>query len=348
MFLANCWYMAGWSEELSAQTLLNRRVAGQSVVLFRDETGKVAALHDRCPHRFAPLSRGKHMGDCLECPYHGLRFDGTGRCVHNPHGQGDIPPGLSVRALPVVERATCIWVWLGDPALADTALLPNFDCLYPAASHTGQGYLHARVNYVLEMDNIMDLSHIEFLHPGTLGSDIKAEAEVRVTQSGSTITYQRVTRGEILSEFLANANGLPREKPVDRYLEVRWDPPASMLLTVTIVAAGRPPAEGRTRRVANIFSPETETSTHYWYSVAYDKASLGSDGKAVAVAATESLRQPFVTEDLPMIEAVQEAMEGAEFWSLRPAILQTDAGAIRARRMLSKLIREEAGMRAEH
>ena len=338
----NCWYMGGWSEEVGPDVLFARTLAGHPIVMFRDPTGELRAIYDRCPHRFAPLSLGLHLGDRIQCQYHGLQFDGSGKCIHSPHGDGKVPPGVGVRAFPVVERAGCIWLWPGDPALADPASIPDFDCLDQENNYVGHGYIHAPVDYTLETDNIMDLSHIEFLHPGTLGSAVGAVAETHVQQEGSTVWSIRVTRGEVLAEFLEKVFGVPHGQPVDRWLKVRWDPPSSMLLTITVVAAGGRPEDGRARRVANIFSPETETSTHYWFSVSYDKAALGPDGHAIAAAATEALRAPFLTEDLPMVEAVQRSMDGAGFWSLRPAILQSDTGAVRARRVLDKLIRDDA------
>lgn len=82
-FPKNCWYMAGWSDEL-ADGLLSRRIADRPTVLYRLSDGTVAALLDRCPHRFAPLSLGERDGDALVCPYHGLTFDAGGTCIRNP------------------------------------------------------------------------------------------------------------------------------------------------------------------------------------------------------------------------------------------------------------------------
>jgi len=91
-FLRNAWYVATWSRELSDQAALQRTLLGESIALFRDSQGQPVALANQCPHRFAPFSGGKIRGDAIECPYHGLRFDRSGRCVHNPHGDGRIPP----------------------------------------------------------------------------------------------------------------------------------------------------------------------------------------------------------------------------------------------------------------
>ena len=100
-YLANAWYMAAWSEEIGA-SLLHRRILGKAILLYRKENDHIAALDDRCPHRFLPLSRGERVGDSIRCGYHGLRFDAAGKCVHNPFAQ-KIPNGAVVRAWPTEE-----------------------------------------------------------------------------------------------------------------------------------------------------------------------------------------------------------------------------------------------------
>lgn len=107
-YLKNCWYMAGWSDELTDQ-LLSRRLFDQPILLYRKADGSVAALADRCPHRFAPLSLGTRMGDSVQCGYHGLTFDGTGQCVHNPFSN-NIPAAAKVQSWAVIERHDIIWL----------------------------------------------------------------------------------------------------------------------------------------------------------------------------------------------------------------------------------------------
>ena len=128
-FLRNTWYVAMWSQDLKPGELQQRLILDEAIVLFRNASGQVAALLDRCPHRFVPLSLGKVCeGNSVQCPYHGLAFDATGVCVRNPNADGRIPPALRVRRFPVVERHGAIWVWMGDPAKADRALIPrNFE-----------------------------------------------------------------------------------------------------------------------------------------------------------------------------------------------------------------------------
>src|SRR5581483_9610038 len=80
--------------ELIDGKLLSRRLLGQHVLLYRGESGKLFALNDRCPHRGALLSRGRLEGDAVRCMYHGIKFDGSGKCIQIP-GQDMIPPSCA-------------------------------------------------------------------------------------------------------------------------------------------------------------------------------------------------------------------------------------------------------------
>ena len=139
MFLKNCWYVAALDHELIDGKLLSRRVLGEHVLLYQGESGKVVAMNDRCPHRGALLSRGRLEGDAVRCMYHGIKYDGAGKCVQIP-GQDMIPPKLRVRTYPVEQRSHFVWVWMGDPAKADPALIVDLPYL-----HEPQWQGHARL-----------------------------------------------------------------------------------------------------------------------------------------------------------------------------------------------------------
>ena len=140
-FLRNVWYAAAWGNEIKAGELFQRTLLNEPVVFFRDTQGNAQAIADRCPHRFAPLGMGILKGDAVRCPYHGLEFDGSGACVHNPHGDGAIPKAAKVKAYPLVERYSLLWIWMGDPHLADAALIPDFNCMDEDHWYVGKRYL---------------------------------------------------------------------------------------------------------------------------------------------------------------------------------------------------------------
>ena len=169
MYLTNCWYAVGWAEEFGDR-LVERQVCGEKLALFRKPDGRVAAIHGICPHRFASLAKGKIIGhEAVECPYHGIRFDSSGVCVHNPHGI--IPPAARVRSYRAVERHSLLWLWWGNSEEADESLIPDFSCLTSAKYRTLHGTIVTHAHYELVTDNLMDLSHVAFVHAGGIGGD---------------------------------------------------------------------------------------------------------------------------------------------------------------------------------
>lgn len=123
--LRNTWYAAAWSRDVGVD-FSTRELLGEPMLLYRKHDGAPVAMIDRCPHRFAPLSMGKRVGDGVECGYHGLQFDCSGDCSKNPHGDGRIPPGARVRSFPAEDRYGLVWIWAGEPSRADASLIPDF------------------------------------------------------------------------------------------------------------------------------------------------------------------------------------------------------------------------------
>jgi phenylpropionate dioxygenase-like ring-hydroxylating dioxygenase large terminal subunit len=341
-YLRNIWYVAAWDHEVAADQPLGRTLLGERLVFFRDVQGQPRALFDQCPHRFAPLSLGKVVDGCIQCPYHGLQFGGDGACSRNPHGNGAIPKAAKVRSYAVVERWSALWIWMGDADKADPALIPDFRSMDPAARWVGKDYLLAKAEYQLETDNILDLSHIEFLHPGSLGSEAVKQAQSEVQQEGDTVYSRRLTRNELLMPSLAQRYGIAEDQAVDRWLDTRWNAPAVMELWVGVAPAGAsdPRAVGKQVPFIHLFTPETATTAHYWFATSYPKR-MGEEGRRRAESDVQYLREPFEREDLPMLEAQQRALGERDFWSMKPILLAGDAAAVRARRVLAALIQKE-------
>ena len=341
-FLRNTWYVAAWANEVAPGRIFARALLDEPIAMYRGPNGQPYALQDRCPHRFAPLSMGRLCdgGQFLQCGYHGLRFDGAGQCVHNPHGDGRIPKGAVVRSYPLVERHSLLWIWMGDPKQANPDLIPNFDCLDPERWVVGSGYLNVKGNYELETDNILDLSHIEFLHP-LFSSDAVSRGKIEVLQEGDTLWSKRfISDDRNAPDFICQAFGVPPGTPIDRWLEVRWNAPALMLLWLGGVTTGRPREEGRTEPSVHFFTPETVGSTHYFYGSPFPR-SMGAQADTLAQMRLQQTRAVFEEEDKPMIEAVSRRMNGADFWALKPILLSGDGAAVRARRVMERLITHE-------
>ena len=338
-YLLDCWYMAGWAEELDHRGVAARVICDIPIVLFRGKQG-VAAMVDTCPHRFAPLSRGRLVDGALQCNYHGLTFGAGGQCVHNPHGP--IARTMRVRAFPAVEKYHAIWIWMGAPECADPALLPDLSFLdiEPERLVNRGGYIHGKGNYLLYVDNLMDLSHVDFLHTETLGRDSLGNAQQEIEEDARSLTVRWQSRNPQPQPLEIATGAFVSGMQVDRHTEVQWYPPASLRLTVSMSLPGNAPD---VRSVAHMLTPETQTTAHYFY--ASTPNSLNRDPEYNRQIGDARARV-FNTEDSPMIEAVQTRMGAADLFSLRPLLLRTDQAAVRVRRRLAALIAQQTPAQA--
>jgi len=192
-FPMNAWYAAAWDVDIK-HALFPRMICGKHVVMYRQGNGQVTALEDACWHRLVPLSKGRLEGDSVVCGYHGLKYNSSGRCTFMP-SQETINPSACVRAYPVVERHRFVWLWMGDPAMADPALVPDMHWNDDPA-WTGDGKtIHVKCNYRLVVDNLMDLTHETFVHGGSIGNEAVAEAPFDVAHGDKTVTVTRWMRG---------------------------------------------------------------------------------------------------------------------------------------------------------
>lgn len=326
--------MAAWSSEVGDE-LFARRLLDVPVLLYRLSDGQIVACEDRCPHRFAPLSMGRKTASGVECGYHGLHFDRTGACDRNPTGNGHIPPGTSVRTFPLVERHRMLWIWMGDPALADEGLIADFSAApeVGAAAYDNLGnYLHVRANWMLELDNLMDLSHVNFIHDGNLGNETMRAAQVQVIETEGKV------RAELWMPGTACGFGPMKGQLCDQWMYITWMAPAAMTLEFGAVPPGDEPVQDANNIAFHLITPETGRTTHYFFG---SSGSFDETQEALAKFIRDAQATTFFTEDNPMLEAVDAQMGSADFWSLRPAILPNDKAAIRVRRKLEKMCRDE-------
>lgn len=191
--IRNAWYVAAWGREVD-QTLRRFTILGDHILLYRKADGHVVALEDRCPHRLLPLSKGKRIGDAVQCGYHGLTFGPDGKCTRVP-GQDRIPPSAMVTAYPIHERHGIIWIWMGDPELADAEQIFDMPQFTDPAWHAHQGdALFLESNYLNVAENLVDPAHVSFVHPTTLGNAASENIPVHVSTEGRTITAWRWIR----------------------------------------------------------------------------------------------------------------------------------------------------------
>ena len=338
-WLRNAWYVAGFADEFGADRPLARTLLGEPLVFFRGEGGALAALADRCPHRFAPLSAGKLCaGGAIECAYHGLRFGSDGRCVHNPQGNGAIPKAAAVRSYVVRERDRLVWLWAGDAVDADEALIPDYARVAATPDDAAvRGYLPSACDAQLLVDNILDLTHVDFLHPDSLGSGALSRSTAQVTDLGERSTRITWLSSGDLAPPAFDMHLREKGQPTDQWTEVTWTAPGCMLLNVGATLQGESREQGIDTLNLHLTTPETEGRCHYWYWT--------TRNFAIDAAANEHVRgiieHAFSQQDKPMLEAQQRRIGTAEFWSLKPVLLPGDAGAVRVRRKQQALVAKE-------
>jgi len=335
-FPLNAWYAAAWDFEV-ARSLLARTICTQKVVLYRDISGKAVVLEDACWHRLVPLSKGRLNGDELTCGYHGLVYNSQGRCVRMP-SQETINPSACVRAYPVAEKHRYVWIWPGDPALADPALVPDLHW-NASPGWAGDGSLiTAACDYRLIVDNLMDLTHETYLHGSSIGNEAVAEAPFEVTHGDNSVT---VTRWMIDIEpppFWRGQLGKPGK--VDRWQIIHFTPPGTVAIDVGVAPTGTGAPQGDRSQgvnfwVVNTITPETDKRSHYFWA---NPRNYRIDEQRLTTEIRNGVAKIF-REDEIMLEAQQQAIDdhpGYDFYNLN-----VDAGAVWARRLIDRMIARE-------
>ena len=343
LFLKNCWYVAAFSDEVT-RTPLARTLLDMPVVLYRKADGSPVALLDRCPHRFAPLSVGAVVGDEIQCGYHGLRFNAQGRCVANPHNDGKPLVAADIASFVLHERYGFVWLWPGDPDRADPALLPHFFFLEDDATwRTLSGMLPVKGNYQLVVDNLLDLTHAPYLHPGFAMPGVTPEQQLaatttKVERHGNEVIYQRLRKGLPPNQATIDLFDFPAD-PCETRTHMHWHAPALINFDNGTKFEGQADLEGFWFPQAHCITPETETSCHYFFAAARN---LKKDDPAIDEALRGVLVTAFRDQDEPMIEAVQRRMgDTGDIDRLNPVLLKTDTAPVLARRILKELIAAE-------
>ena len=341
MFLRNAWYAAAWETELG-EAPLGRTFLNDPVVLFRTADA-VVALEDRCCHRHLPLSLGRVAGDNIQCGYHGLEFDASGACVKVP-GQTRIPPGAQIRSYPVARRYGLVWIWPGDPAKADEALLPDWwwceDPGWKLTSGRDGTPMYVKANYLLISDNLFDVAHLTYVHSSSIGNESIVDFPSRTERTERRVKMTRIIPDRPPAPFWKKAGGF--EGNVDRWAITTSDLPCYIVNDAGTVERGTPvtpgeldEANGVEMKVMSLPTPETETTTHYFYAHC-------RHFKVDSPEWDEIYRTQFTSvfeEDREVLNAQQARMSSMPD---APEIdINSDAPNIQLRRMLDELIAKE-------
>jgi phenylpropionate dioxygenase-like ring-hydroxylating dioxygenase large terminal subunit len=344
MYVRNCWYVAAWDYELKPGELISRTILGEPIVLYRARDGGLVALADRCCHRFAPLSLGRIEGDDLRCMYHGLKFDRSGRCIEIP-GQDMIPQTACVRTYPAVEAHSWIWVWMGEEAKAEAALIPPAVGLDDPHWTLRSGHLDYEANYLLINDNLTDFTHLSYVHANSFGA---TEAFARTRP-----TVERLERGVRIWRWLSD--GLREDAPTrvhrrgegDNWQSYDFLAPGELLMHTVVCPFGtaerfgqRPPDLSQVEVISENFTsqavtPTTERTSRYFFSW----GPRSGEGADVMAGAMMELALMAFGEDKTMIEAQQRVIDmGPE---QKEVLTSADVGPMQMRAALQRLIKAE-------
>ena len=336
-FIRNAWYAACWVHELTAAPRAEM-ILGEELAVFRTESGVAAAVEDCCPHRFAPLSLGMVEGEHIVCGYHGMRFGCDGVCVAIP-GQKNVPDRARVRAFPVVEKYTLVWVWMGDAEKADEKPIPDVHWLDAPDWKSVTGTTRYDCNWVLLVDNLLDLSHTTFVHKSTIGTEDVVETPVTSERVGDIVTITRFMDDTDPSKFYRQVGGF--DAKVDRWQRIWLDPPSTV-----IIDAGATPADtndkanGIDTRVISVLKPVDERTVDQIWGFARD---FGLDDAELDADIDKAIDHTFA-EDMAFLSGQQRNMEkdpGRRMLNNSP-----DAGVVLARRVIDEMLVAETRISA--
>jgi len=337
-WIENQWYVAAWDSEVASAPLA-RTICGQPIMLYRRLDRSVVALRDACPHRLLPLSMGIKEGDSIRCRYHGLLIDSHGRAAQMPLRNDPVNRSVCVQTYPVVERHRFVWIWIGDAALADPALLPDlWPCSHPDWTFDG-GYYQLECDYRLLIDNLMDLTHETYVHDGSIGQQELMEAPIDTHVEGNEVVVTRWMPAIDAPPFWREA--LKKEGPVDRWQICRFLPPSNVIIDVGVapVDAGATVEhhdQGVRGFVIDAMTPASETSTHYFWGMARN-----FDIKDTGFTARFKRQQGSVfQEDVEVLEAQQRSILANPDLKLRA--YNIDQGGVKVRLVIERMRKAQA------
>lgn len=343
-YVRNAWYVAAWSHDLQPEKPYPITILGERIVIWRTAQGGLHALEDRCVHRLAPLSLGRCEGERLRCMYHGLLFDPDGQVVEIP-GQEAIPPKARVRRYTVVERHSWIWVWMGDAEAARDDLIPPAVGLDDPDYMLGTGQLDYAAEARLINDNLLDFSHLTYVHSQSFGSGPQfAQSQAKVTAIDRGVRYERWTENSLGSSSRTSTT------PMDNFMAYDFLIPGVLLMTGGVFPLGTakrlgyaPPdlaeAVSGVTFTSQAVTPMTEKSARYFFSWGPHRRHGDEAYRDVLMAMADKA----FGEDKVMIEAQQKVIDD----TADPRIMPTahDRGVTLFNRMVEKLVRDEAAER---
>lgn len=343
-FPKNTWYVAAMSEEIGTEKPLGRKICGESIAFYRPSENEIAAVRDFCPHRGAAMSLGYVEDGLLVCGYHGLKMGADGKTKEMPLQRVQGFPCM--KSFAVEERYGFIWVWPGDQELADASLIPVQEWAISDDWAYGGGLYHIHADYRLMIDNLMDLTHETYVHASSIGQKEIDESPVDTKVNGDEVITSRTMENITAPPFwqlALEANGLPKDAPVDRWQRCRFTPPSHVMIDVGVALEGHggfdaPKDKKASSIVVDFITPETEDTMWYFWGMA-------RNFKAHDAELTDKIREGqggIFQEDLEVLERQQANLKAFPDYDLLK--LNIDAGGVQSRRVIERIIKAETAV----
>lgn len=329
----NQWYVAAWDGEVSTG-LLARTICNEPVVLYRKLDGTPVALRDACPHRLLPMSLGIREGDSIRCKYHGLKLGADGSVEEMPLKSERAPASLCTPVYPVAEKHRFVWVWIGEAANADPALIPDlWPCSEPGWVFDG-GYYKIGCDYRLLVDNLMDLTHETYVHSDSIGQQELLESPLECHLEGDDVVLTRWMPGITPPPFWRTA--IKSDGLVDRWQICRFVAPSNVMIDVGVAPVGAGATvekhdQGVRGMVINAMTPGAGDEVHYFWGMARN---FDTDDRGLT-ARLKAGQHKIFGEDLDILELQQKSL--ALNPDMRLRAFSIDAGGVHARRVIDRL-----------
>jgi vanillate O-demethylase monooxygenase subunit len=336
--IESCWYVLAWSSEFT-RDLQARRVLGKELVFFRATDGKPVVLQNRCPHRSMPLSKGCLEGDQVRCGYHGLLFERDGTCVEIPSQSAPPPASARINAYPCVEVGSLVWVWMGEPQQADPSDIPATDWLTDPAWAYAHGYVHVAANYVGLHENLLDLSHFTYLHPGNIGTPEYAAAPFEVSAHDDYVRISRLVPECPVPDIYTKPTGLAAHERISRKTVSEYLSPG-MNTAYAILTNLAPKADSKAKfevRISHFITPESADSTHYFFTFARDFAVADEE---VTAFIGRGAKMAF-GQDVDALLAIRDISSAEAGRSFEEINLRSDQAGVAMRRILKRLSEQQ-------
>lgn len=333
--IRNAWYAVGLLKEIGRE-LKGIKVLGEPLVMYRKEDGEAVVLDDRCAHRRYPLSKSHLVGDSIRCGYHGFTYDALGACTYAPGLS--IKPAFGVKRYPAAEKGAFLWVWMGDEDRANASEIPLPD--QPAGRwHSVEGHVINPSNYMLVIENLLDITHLHFLHgPHVQDREYAETSPKSIAPPPNGVAFQKAVAKTAVSLFATWCGGNPAQMVRQIDTAIQFGPSLNFATQERFPLAGDDePIHPQTNRITHCLTPADERNTHQFWQLSYSSP-LAVDPAYVR----DFVENQVFAEDMEAVGYMQEIIEQDRRTGQVESGIPSDRFGIKMRSILRKMKTAEA------